>query len=313
MVETPVAPNTPDSSNTAESTNTAAYSNTAGRPHVVVGVDSSDDAARAAVWAAGEAAERGLGLVLVHAVDLPRAAGADFGFPEWAESGRADGLRLLDRIRCALQHRYPDLPVSAEVSDFGAAKTLVVMSGAARFVVTGARGHGGFAGLLLGSVSLKLAAHAQCPAVVVRGEASQDPCGEIVLGVEPGQPEAPVRFAFAAAAQLGARVRVVRAWTPDPMYGGYYCASGTQATERELIEDFDGRLRPLRDLFPGVEVSLQIARGNPVPTLIDAARGARLLIVGARRRRTPLSVGAGHVVHGLLSHCPTPVAVVPIV
>ena len=62
-----------------------------------------------------------------------------------------------------------------------------------------------------------------------------------------------------------------------------------------------------------MEVETRVVRGNAVPALIDAARGSRLLIVGAHRRRAPLAVGAAYVVQGLLSHAETPIAVVPIV
>jgi nucleotide-binding universal stress UspA family protein len=292
-------------------TENLAAPNTALPPHAVVGIDSSDNAARAAAWAAREAGDRGLALVLVHAVELPSAMGAVVEPPGWAEARRAEGRKLLDRVHAGLHQQFPDLSITTEVSDLGAAKSLVVMSGHARFVVTGTRGHGGFAGLLLGSVSLKVAAHAQCPAVVVRGEQEGDRLNEIVLGVEEDEPEAPVRFAFATAARLGAKVRVVRAWEPDPMYGGYYYAADTQSVERRMADEVETVLKPMRDEFAGVEVATHLVSGNTVPMLIEAARGSRLVVVGAHRHHTPLSVGVGHVVHGLLSHSPTPVAVVP--
>ena len=68
----------------------------------------------------------------------------------------------------------------------------------------------------------------------------------------------------------------------------------------------------IRAEFPDVPVSVDVVSGNAVPTLIDAARGARLLVVGAHRHHGPLSVGAGYVVQGLLAHSQTPVGVVPI-
>lgn len=61
-----------------------------------------------------------------------------------------------------------------------------------------------------------------------------------------------------------------------------------------------------------VEVELAAPQGNTVPALVDAADGARLLVVGAHRRRGPLAVGAGYVVDGVLAHSATPVAVVPV-
>ena len=57
------------------------------QPPCVVGIDSSDNAERAAAWAAHEAEERGAALVLVHAVDLPGGAGAiaePIGWADWS-------------------------------------------------------------------------------------------------------------------------------------------------------------------------------------------------------------------------------------
>jgi nucleotide-binding universal stress UspA family protein len=281
------------------------------RRRIVVGVDSSDNAARAAAWAASEAAHRGLALHLVHALDfpaLPSAVVTPIGFI--GAANRA-GENLLDPIGDGLRTQYPHLTVTTEVSDLSAPEALVALSGGADLVVTGTRGHGGFAGLLLGSVSLKLAAHALCPAVVVRGTDATELRDEIVLGVEPDQAEAPIRFAFATAAALGARVRVVRAWTPHPSYAGYYyAADGITGHDHE--NDVADLLKSAREEFPDVPVVTDIKFGNAVPTLVEAAAGAHLLVVGAHRHRSPLSVGIGYVVQGLLSHSPTPVAVVPI-
>jgi nucleotide-binding universal stress UspA family protein len=189
---------------------------------------------------------------------------------------------------------------------------MVTLSQDARLVVTGTRGHGGFAGLLLGSVSLKLAAHSRCPAVVVRGEEPGDPLNEVVLGVEPDEQEAPIRYAFDAAVDYGAVLRVVRAWQPTRPNAQF--ALETEVAERHHREadDVARLLKGIREEYPGVQVAVNIVRGNAVPALINEATGSRLLVVGARRERRPLSVGAGYVVQGLLSHSPTPVAVIPI-
>ena len=277
---------------------------------VVAGVDPSDNAARAAAWAAREAAHRGLTLHLVHALDLPNPAGtiAPAGYLEAAHD---KAHALLEPLAEKLRTVRHGLTVTTGISEQSAPEALIALSKTARLVVTGTRGHGGFAGLLLGSVSLKTAAFAHCPAIVVRGEPDAEPLDEIVLGVEPHEHDAPIRFAFDSAAMLGARLVVVRAWWPTPTYGGYQFLDGP-SREHDEAEELANLLKSAREAYPQVPVTTRIVRDNAVPALIQAARHSRLLVVGAHRRRSSLSVGAGYVVQGLLSHSATPIAVVPI-
>jgi nucleotide-binding universal stress UspA family protein len=280
---------------------------------IVVGVDSSDNAARAATWAAGEAAERALRLHLVHALNEPPSLVPLLDGPGYDKAQRATGQALLDRLSNRLREQYPDLAVETEISTLDPVETLVGLGNQAQFVVTGTRGHGGFAGLLLGSVSLKVAAHARCPTIVVRGGNTSEPLDEIVLGVEPGQAEAPIRFAFDTAAEVGATVSVVRAWAPSAAYAGYYAADAVEGRAETEAAEATELIKAVREDYPRVEVSTHVMLGNPVSALITAALNSRLLVIGAHRHRGPLSVGAGYVVQGLLSHSPTPVAVVPII
>ncbi|MHA6757974.1 universal stress protein [Streptacidiphilus sp. PAMC 29251] len=279
---------------------------------IIVGVDSSDNASRAAAWAGREAAERGLPLHVVHAIDLPGAMGRRFEPPHYAAMQSEAGQHLLKRIVGMLRGSLPDLAVTSEISALSAAEALVDLSSGAELVVSGTRGEGGFAGLLLGSVSHALAAHAHCPAVVVRGEDPGDLLGEIVLGVEPGQDQAPIRFAFATAAAVGASVTLVRAWWMRSAYEGHYSVSEfseAKAAEEAAVAEL---IRAAREEYPHVDAHVEAIRGNAVPVLTNAAQGSRLLVVGAHRHRGPLSVGTGYVVQGLLAHSHTPVAVVPI-
>lgn len=278
---------------------------------IVVGVDPSAHAARAAAWAAHEAVDRGMALHLVHALDLPPRGSRVLIPEEYVAAGRATAKLLLDHFAEQARREEPTLRVTAQTSELGAAETLVHLGGRRDLIVTGTRGHGGFAGLLLGSVSLKTAAHAHCPTIVVRGTVNDAPRNEIVLGVERGEDEAPIRFAFESCERLGARLTVVRAWLSAPSYGGQYLTH-EPATDAEQSADLERLIAPMRAEHPDVEVVPRVVRANAVPTLVEAARGARTIVIGAHRRRAPLSVGAGYVVQGLLSHAETPVAVVPI-
>jgi len=278
---------------------------------VIVGIDASENAAQAADWAAREAVDRGLALHLVHALGFPADLN-QVAAQHYFRAGRQAAEHLLDRIAQDLQARYPHLVITTESSDLPAPEALVALSRTAKLLVTGTRGHGGFTGLLLGSVSLKVAAHAHCPVVVVQGGQEADPAQEIVLGVEPYQAGQPIEFAFATAEALGARLRAVRAWCPSPVYDGYDYNPDVQERQYEEEAEIANLLKDARQKHPDVHVRTVVVCGNTVPTLIEASRNSRLLVVGAHRRTGALSMGAGYVVHGLLSHSPTPVAVVPI-
>jgi nucleotide-binding universal stress UspA family protein len=62
-----------------------------------------------------------------------------------------------------------------EVGEGGAAKVLLDACKGATMVVVGSRGHGGFSGLLLGSVSANLAEHAPCPVLIIHGHNGPPP------------------------------------------------------------------------------------------------------------------------------------------
>ncbi|HTJ71109.1 MAG TPA: universal stress protein [Actinospica sp.] len=136
---------------------------------IVVGVDESEAAAAAARWAADEAAAGGFELHLVHGLNFPAQAPIFSAAPEElrARASKA-GDELLAHVRDPLAAAHPGLTITAEVAEVSGAEALIELSKGARLVVTGSRGHGGFAGLLLGSVGLKVASHAHCPVVIVR-------------------------------------------------------------------------------------------------------------------------------------------------
>jgi nucleotide-binding universal stress UspA family protein len=137
---------------------------------IVVGVDSSDHAVRALSWAIEEARLRGSSLELVHAYPTPEvtAMPAIITLPsdeELRSAARATVDEALERAGGA-----EGVDVSVRVEPGGAAWVITEAAQGADLLVLGARGLGGFRGLLLGSVSQQAATHSPCPVVIVPPE-----------------------------------------------------------------------------------------------------------------------------------------------
>ena len=139
---------------------------------IVVGVDGSDSSRAALQWAYEEAAHHGASLTAVstwHPPTLPMSAGYGSMPPEGFETQpERDAREMLERLTADLEPRTPEVDVRISISKGSPAKVLIDMSQGADLMVVGSRGHGGFAGMLLGSVSNHVVAHAACPVVVLR-------------------------------------------------------------------------------------------------------------------------------------------------
>jgi nucleotide-binding universal stress UspA family protein len=133
---------------------------------VVVGIDGSAHSAAALRWAIAEARRRDAPLMAVHAWQ-PAFVGGDSFLPVPAESDAMAEVaqHLVERLLGAEDTTGVTVHTS-EVCQ-GAAVALLDAAADASVLVVGSRGQGGFAGLLLGSVSQHLARHAPCPTVVV--------------------------------------------------------------------------------------------------------------------------------------------------
>ncbi len=135
---------------------------------IVVGLDGSKVSSRALEWAATEANLRGAKLRAIRAWMLPSfselpypAPGALAMVPHQAHSALSS--QLLDTLG-------PDWAATVEpvVKEGRPAEVLIEASAGADLIVVGSRGHGGFVGLLLGSVSTQVVHHSHCPVTIVR-------------------------------------------------------------------------------------------------------------------------------------------------
>ena len=135
---------------------------------IVVGVDGSGSSEGALQWAADEARRRGTGLHVVTCWTQPIVLSPSPLATIPAEGLERDARELAEKeIASVLGESTGDLDVSVEVIEGPAALRLLDFGNIAEMIVVGSRGRGGFAGLLLGSVSQHLAEHAPCPVVII--------------------------------------------------------------------------------------------------------------------------------------------------
>jgi nucleotide-binding universal stress UspA family protein len=143
----------------------------AGERRVVVGVDGSEGSKNALRWAARIAEATGARLDAIAAWELASLYG-------WSALSAVPALyspqpEIEKSVNETVDEVFgADRPKNIRVKalEGPAAKTLLAASEGALMLVVGSRGHGGFSGMLLGSVSSKVAEHAKCPVLVVHGD-----------------------------------------------------------------------------------------------------------------------------------------------
>lgn len=145
----------------------------AGQARIVVGVDGSVPSRDALRWAGQFAAALGARLHAVTAWEYPLALGWSVVPDDWDPA--ADMQKILQETVAEAFGDHPPAGLELQVQEGSAAGVLIEASQGATMLVVGSRGHGGFAGLLLGSVSAKVAEHAPCPVLIIHGDQAPPP------------------------------------------------------------------------------------------------------------------------------------------
>ena len=273
---------------------------------VVVGYDGSTGSDLALDWAVAEARRTARPLHLVHASGRhhPR------GFEPSAD---------LDPITTTaveqLSAKAPELTVTAQTREGSAAAVLVEASATAGTVVVGARGHGAFASVLVGSVSEQVATHAQCPVVVLRPETTErgSEAGRIVVGLDASERSvAALSYAYTQASSREVGLTVVHSWWQEP--GGFLADDSWDGDWTAVSDQETAMVGELlagwHEEYPEVEVRRHLVRGHPVGTLVEESRGAEMLVIGSRGRGGFTGLVLGSVSRRLLHGASCPVAVV---
>ena len=278
---------------------------------VVVGVDGSEESLLAAEWAAMEARRHGLPLRIVSApamVPQMRLSPAAV-----ASMAREASARVLQTALGRADQVAPGLGITIDLLS-GPPALAVARSGSdAAMLVVGARGAGGFAAMVLGSVSRYAALRATCPVIVVR-QASMAVHREVAVGIrDPRETSEALTFAFEEAAARRADLVAVHAWYwfPSALRGpvgqdAMDAAFHPQQISEEAALSLSASLDRWQEKYPDVRVRHDVIRGHPARVLANYSISADLVVIGRHGDR-----GVGSIQHALLDHARGPVAVVP--
>ncbi|HTK65412.1 MAG TPA: universal stress protein [Pseudonocardia sp.] len=285
---------------------------------IVVGIDGSFSAERAARWAAREARLRGVPLQLLHAYEFA----ADFA-PDSERGSRSVflgyGRDCLNQAAEQARGAAPGVEVSTELVVAQSVDLLAGRSKSASLVVVGSRGLGGVGGLLLGSVAVGLVSHAHCPVVIVRGdeydrpadEAAADPSAPVVVGIDGSEvSSAALAYAYEWASVHDAPLVAVHAWAVGSVDPSVAPLVDTEAMRGDAERLAAESLAGWREKYPDVEVRRVVVPERPAQALLEESGHARLLVVGARGRGGMSGLLLGSTSQALIHRATCPVAVV---
>ena len=172
--------------------------------------------------------------------------------------------------------------------------------------VVGARGLGGFAGLQIGSICLKVAAHAHCPVVVVRGDLHVPDRRPVAVGVDnSAQGRLAVGVAFEEAALRDVALVAVRGWgMPRLLWHSVDRRlappiEARSSAERHLVDDV---VAGWQERYPDVEVTTRFECVTAAHALTVASRDAQLMVIGSRGSGGFADLALGSVSQQLLHH-----------
>lgn len=281
---------------------------------MIVGIDGSDPSLQALDWAVDEAVRRNTDLRIVHASRWERYEALQPSSGLTRSSLRQHAEHLVAQAVERAQKRAPQARVSSHIAEKDPSAALVEASREAEVMVVGSRGRGTFTGLLLGSVSLPVAAHAECPVIVVRGNDKNvhGGFGQVVLGVgDPERASAAAEFAFQEAELRHAEVLALRAWRCPAHELPDYPTDDSEAHVVRAENELTTVLHDPREAHGSVREHAEPHEGRARDVLVEASALSDLLVVGARRRRSSVGLQLGPVGHAVLHHAACPVAVVP--
>jgi nucleotide-binding universal stress UspA family protein len=276
---------------------------------VVVGVDGSEESLLAAEWAAMEAKRHGLPLRIVSAPAVVPPMPADqVSAVMVADALRGASEQALGTAVTRVREMIPSLEITTGLLSGPPAVAVADSASGAAMLVVGARGAGGFAAMVLGSVSRYAAVHAMCPVIVVR-QTTMAVHREVAVGIrDPQETGEALTFAFEEAAARHAELVAVHAWHafPPALRAAVDGPFRPDDISDEAVRSLSAALDRWREKYPDVRIRHDVIRGHPARILANYSARSDLVVIG--RHGDP---GIGSVQHTLLLHARGPVAVVP--
>lgn len=271
---------------------------------IVAGYDGSPEAAAAVRWAAHQADLRGCTLHVVHVSIWPLLTHKLGPVPGVADSGlERSAQAILEEGVNHAQAAAAGLDVQGTLLHGLPASYLTEISAGQEMVVVGSRGLGGFLGLLVGSVSLELAATAACPVAVIRQDLH--PGGPVLVAVDgSGSPPA-LEDACAMATAWRSGLKVVHVHQLPPGHGQH----NNLEAEAAAGEVLRSALNRARILAPYVPVEGSVLDDTSVPhAILKASADARILVVGTTGRGFVRET-IGSTAHAVLHHARGPILI----
>jgi nucleotide-binding universal stress UspA family protein len=238
-------------------------------PSVVVGVDGSRGAVRAALWAIDEAVSRDIPLRLVYAID---------------EASQRDSAESAVRhVANAVEATERPVKVEIEILPGQPITTLVDASRAAAMICVGEVGLKHFDHARIGTTATALVTAAHCPVAIVRGSertAGPGPGWVVVELDESPDSAAVLQFGVAEARLREAPLRVLSSW--QSRYTDVHDSHAVSDGNRMVRAQLDRRLSHWKHQYPDLDARPVAIHGSVLNYLAKHGEEIQLIVVGAR-------------------------------
>jgi nucleotide-binding universal stress UspA family protein len=270
---------------------------------IVVGFDGSQEAVLAVRWAAEQAALRKCPLHLVHCSLWPLLA--DAAVPGTVGNRREPSAQAtLEEGTAHAKQAAPGVEIQSTLLYGWPVVHLPEISAGQEMLVVGSRGIGGFMGLLVGSVSLEMAAIAACPVAVIRP--GENPDGPVVVAIDSSGSPAALEDACTLATVTGAALKIVHVQHAP---AGYRLLRDPLDAHPAAEEVLNTAVRTATGMVSGTAVEGQLLTDTSVPrAILNASQGARLTVVGTKGHGL-IRGTIGSTAHAVLHHSRGPVLI----